>query len=263
MGAIFVDQKKLDAAFDALRKSLAIAPDKAETINMLGRAHFDAGAPAKAVETYRRAIALKPDFADPYNNMGNALKELGKFDEALTAFETCLSLNPTSVGTYVNLVDTKKFRANDDAHLTAIEHHLASGETLSDEKRMQLRFAAAKAYDDLKRYDEAFPALITGNALKRKKIVYDEASVLSYFERIRGSVTAEVVRAQAGGGFPTPLPIFVLGMPRSGTTLVEQILASHPHVTGAGELKDLNDTVNSVRTKDGAQTLFPSIRWDP
>ena len=259
MGAVYVEQKKVDLAFEALKKSLAIAPNKAETVNMLGRAFFEAGQPAKAIEVYRRAAALKPDFADPYNNMGNALKELGKFDEALQAFETCLALKPETVGAYVNLADAKKFRSSDDKHLAAIEGFLAKREALSEERETQISFAAAKAYDDLKRYDEAFPLLLRGNALKRKSIAYDEASVLGYFDRIRNVVTADLVRAKAGSGASTRKPIFVLGMPRSGTTLVEQILASHPRVAGAGELKDLNDTVNSVRGADGKTAPFPEF----
>lgn len=259
MGAIHVDQGRLDAAFDALKKSLAIAPNKAETLNMMGRAYFEADEPAKAIETYQRAIALKPDFADPYNNMGNALKEVGRFDDALRAFETCLALSPESIGTYVNLVDTYKFRSDDDRHVRAIEAQIARGGALSDERRMQMSFAAGKVYDDLKRYDEAFPLLAAGNALKRKTIAYDEPTILSYFERIKNVITADLVREKSGGGVAGAAPIFVLGMPRSGTTLVEQILASHPRVAGAGELKDMSNTVNSVRSKDGTTVPFPEF----
>ncbi len=259
LGAVHVDQKKIEPAFEALKKSLSLNPNKPETLNMLGRASFEANQPAKAIEAYRRAIAFKPDFADPYNNMGNALKELGRFDEALKAFETCLSLSAETAGAYVNLVDAMKFTSSDDKHLLAMEDHLAKGEALSEERRMHLSFAAAKAYDDLKRYDEAFERLFEGNRLKRKTVEYDENAVLGYFDRIRNTITAEVVREKAGGGFASAKPIFVLGMPRSGTTLVEQILASHPLVKGAGELKDLNDTVNSVRNKDGTQAPHPEF----
>lgn len=259
-GAILVDQKRIDQAFDMLKKSLAINPNKPETLNMMGRAQFEADQPQKAIEFYKRAIALKPDFADPYNNMGNALKEVGKFDEARQAFETCLALSPESLGTYVNLVDTYKFRSNDDRHLKAIEGALArGGAALGEERQMQLSFAAAKAYDDLKRYDEAFPLFLTGNALKRKTIEYNEEKVLSYFGRIKSAMTADAIRDKTGGGSSSATPIFVIGMPRSGTTLVEQILASHPRVTGAGELKELSETVNSVRTKDGTQAPYPEF----
>lgn len=258
IGAIYSEQKKVDLAFDALKKSLAIAPNKPETVNMLGRAYFEAGQSEKAIDAYQRAIALKPDLADPFNNLGNALKELGRFDEALVAFETCLALKPESVGTYVNLADTKKFRDQGDKHLTAMEAVLARN-NLSEERRMQLNFALGKAYDDLGRYDEAFARLIEGNALKRKTFTYDEPTVLGYFDRIRNVVTADAVQALSGGGFATTQPIFVLGMPRSGTTLVEQILASHRLVTGAGELKDFSETVNSVRSNDGRQAPFPEF----
>jgi tetratricopeptide (TPR) repeat protein len=259
LGAVYVDQKKAELALDALRKSLALKPDKAETHNMLGRALFDLNQPEKAIEAYKRAIALKPDFADPYNNMGNTLKELGRFDEALAAFDTAIALEPDTVGVYVNLADAKKFRSNDDKHLAAIEGFLAKYDRLDEEEQMHVGFAAAKAYDDLKRYDEGYPYLIRSNALKRKTIAYDEPTTLGLFERIRRTFTADAVQSKTGGGSDSAKPIFVLGMPRSGTTLVEQILASHPRVSGAGELKDLNDTVTSVRNHDGQQLAYPEF----
>jgi tetratricopeptide (TPR) repeat protein len=259
LGAVYVDQKKPEAALEALRKSLALNPGKPETHNMLGRALFEANEPEKAVEAYRRAISLKADFADPYNNLGNVLKELGRFDEALAAFDTAIALQPDKIGVYVNLSDAKKFRDGDDKHLRAIEGFLAKYDTLSDESQIHAGFAAAKAYDDLKRYDDGFPYLIRANALKRKTVVYDERQALALFERIRGTFTAELVRAKSGGGSATQKPIFVLGMPRSGTTLVEQILASHPRVKGAGELKEMNETINSVRGSDGLQAAFPEF----
>lgn len=259
LGAVYVDQKKPELALDALRKSLSANGNKPETHNMLGRALFEMSEPLQALEAYRRAIALKPDLADPHNNMGNTLKELGRFDEALAAFDTAIALQPNTVGVYVNLADAKRFRTNDDKHLVAIEGFLAAYDTLTEERQMQVGFAAAKAYDDLKRYDEGFPLLIRANALKRKTITYDEPAVLGLFERIRQTFTADVVQAKAGGGFATQRPIFVLGMPRSGTTLVEQILASHPQVRGAGEVKDLNDTVITVRGADGQRAAYPEF----
>jgi tetratricopeptide (TPR) repeat protein len=259
IGSIYVEQKKLDQAFEALRRSLALNPNKAETLNMLGRAFFEANQSEKAIECYRRAIALKQDFADPYNNLGTCLKELGRFDEALEAFNRALAIQPDLVGAYVNLVDTKKFTSNDDPHLVAMERFAAKAATLTEEKQQHLHFGLAKAYDDLKRYDEAFPHLLKGNAIKRKSISYDETAALDYFERVKTVITADVIRSQSGGGSDTNQPIFVLGMPRSGTTLIEQIIASHPAVTGAGELKDLNDTVNNVRSRDGNPAPHPEF----
>lgn len=259
VGSIYVDQGKLDQAFDSLRRSLALNPNKAETYNMLGRAFFESHQSERAVECYHKAIALKADFPDPYNNLGTCLKELGRFDEALDAFNRSLAIQPDLIGAYVNLVDAKKFVSAEDPHLVAMEGFAAKIDTLPEERQQHLHFGLAKAYDDLKRYDEAFSHLLKGNAIKRKTLKYDEDSVLSYFERVKGVMSADVIREKSGGGFDTNLPIFVLGMPRSGTTLIEQILASHPAVKGGGELKDFSETVNNVHTRDGSRAPYPEF----
>ena len=168
-------------------------------------------------------------------------------------------MQPDLVGAFVNLVDAKKFNTNDDEHLVAMEGLAAKIDTLTEERQEHLHFGLGKAYDDLKRYDEAFDHLIKGNALKRKTIDYDEAMVLGFFERVKETISAEVVRQKSGSGFESRQPIFVLGMPRSGTTLVEQIIASHRDVSGAGELKDLSDTVSSVRGRDGKEAPYPEF----
>lgn len=258
-GAIQLELKKPDKGFALINKSLAIEPNKAETLNMLGRAYFDLNEPEKAIETYQRAIAIKPTLSDSYNNMGNALKEMGRFDEALTAFNKTLELSPDAYGAYVNLVDTKKFKSNDDAHLVEMEKYARAFDSTKPEREMHLRFALAKAYDDLKRYDEGFSNLSRGCALKRATIDYKEDEILGYFERVKKTITRDVVAAQSGKGVAGDLPIFVLGMPRSGTTLVEQIISSHPRVRAAGELKDLNETIGSVRDGNGNVAPFPEF----
>ncbi|MEQ1756006.1 MAG: tetratricopeptide repeat protein [Micropepsaceae bacterium] len=258
-GAIHIDQKNVEKAMPMINRALALEPDKAETINVLGRAHFEDNNPEKAVETYQRAIALKPTLSDSYNNMGNALKELGRFDEALAAFNKTLELAPDAYGAYVNLVDTKKFTSNDDRHLVEMEKYQASFASMPAEKQMHLHFALGKAYDDLKRYDEAFEHLRKGCALKRATINYNENDVLQLFERIKKTITKDVVQKLSGSGVAGDLPIFILGMPRSGTTLVEQIIASHPRVKGAGELRDMSETVASVRDSKGNAAPYPEF----
>src|SRR6202035_1986331 len=117
--------------------------------------------------------------------------------------------------------------------------------------RMQLDFALGKAYADLKEHGRSFEHLRRGAAAKRATVKYDEAETFALFERTERVFTRELIAAKAGGGDATRMPIFVIGMPRSGTTLVEQILASHPMVHGAGELQTFNDVVLEVRGLDG------------
>jgi hypothetical protein len=103
----------------------------------------------------------------------------------------------------------------------------------------------------LGRHDEAFRHLAQGCALKRRELAYDEAAMLAYFARIKRVFTPELMRDKAGSGDPSSVPLFILGMPRSGTSLVEQILASHPDVFGAGELNDLSRLAKSMPYPEG------------
>ena len=127
---------------------------------------------------------------------------------------------------------------------------------------MHLRFALGKAYDDLQRYDEAFDNLEQGCAIKRRSSVYNEGETLRLVERIKSVVTRSVVELLQGHGVAGAQPIFVLGMPRSGTTLIEQIIASHPEVTGAGELREVNDALGEFRMGRASRTPYPELMGD-
>jgi hypothetical protein len=132
-------------------------------------------------------------------------------------------------------------------------------DTLPPAERICLHFALAKAYEDCADPDRSFGHLCAGNALKRRSVAYDEAAVLGGLARLRAVFTPDLMRDRAGQGDPSATPIFVVGMPRSGTTLVEQILASHPHVFGAGELECFPTVVRELI--DGAPNAdaFPEL----
>jgi hypothetical protein len=129
--------------------------------------------------------------------------------------------------------------------------------TFTAKQKIHLHFALAKAYDDIGRYDDGFNQQLAGNALKRQSIAYDEAATLSEIERSAEVFSAELMRKLQDGGERSPVPIFVIGMPRSGSTLIEQILASHPQVSGGGELPQFGNAVTSMaKTCDG---VFPDV----
>jgi tetratricopeptide (TPR) repeat protein len=255
---ILLDQKKVDDASAAADRALALDPNNHDAVNLMGRVAFERGELEASLAHYRQALALKPDLADAYNNMGNVLKELGKLDEAHTAYLDALRLEPAIAGVYVNLADSKKFVPG-DLHLVAMEQLAASPNGLSKTDRMQLDFGLGKAYADLKDHDRSIRHLLAGNAAKRSTIAYDEQATFALFDRIESLFTRDLIAAKSGGGDPSPLPIFVIGMPRSGTTLVEQIIASHPVVYGAGELQSFNDVVLTVRGPDGNSLPYPDF----
>jgi tetratricopeptide (TPR) repeat protein len=256
--SVLIDQKKVDEAGAAAERAVALDPDSHDALNLLGRVAFERGALDTALAHYRSALSVKPDLADACNNMGNALKELGHLADARAAFLKALELDATLTGVYVNLADSTTF-AVDDPYLAAMQALAAQPDGLSATDRMHLDFALAKAFADLREYRRSFGHLLRGNAGKRATIKYDEAAAMALFDRIEAAFTPELIAAKSGLGDPSGVPIFVLGMPRSGTTLVEQILASHPLVHGAGELKTFNDVVDTVRGPDGAVLPFPEF----
>ncbi len=257
-GNILLDQDKIEEAAAATQRALAIDPDNHDSVNLMGRIAFERGELEPALTHYRRALALKPDLADAYNNMGNVLKELGRLREAQDAYLEALRLDPSITGVYVNLADSKTFKAG-DPHLDAMEMLAAKTEGLSKTDRLQLDFALGKAYADLKDYSRSFKHLQAGNAGKRATIAYDEKSAVALFDQIETVFTPELIKAKTGGGDASKMPIFVIGMPRSGTTLVEQIIASHPMVHGAGELQTLNDVILTVHGPDGNTIPYPEF----
>jgi Sulfotransferase family len=190
--------------------------------------------------------------------MGNVLKELGQLREAQSAYLEAIRLDPGSASNYLNLADSKTF-APGDPHLAAMEALAASTEGLSKTDRMLLDFALGKAYADLKDHRRSFKHLLAGNTAKRARIAYDENGAMAQFDRIEAVFTRQLIAAKSGGGDASAMPIFILGMPRSGTTLVEQIVASHPMVHGAGELYTLSELVRDVHGPDGNALSYPEF----
>jgi len=257
-GAVLLDQHKIEQAAAATERALALQPNNHDAANLMGRVAFERGNLTEALAYYRRALALRPDHADAYNNMGNALKDLGKLQDAQGAYLEALRLDPSVTNVYVNLADLKTF-APGDPHLAAMQSLAGMSDGLSKTDRMQLDFALAKAYADLKDYDRSFTHLRAGNAAKRARISYNEKSAFALFDSIEAVFTPGLIAKKSGSGDGSSMPIFVFGMPRSGTTLVEQIIASHPLVHGAGELQTLNDVILTVRGPDGNTIPYPEF----
>jgi tetratricopeptide (TPR) repeat protein len=254
LALVRLDQKQVADADIAAVRALTLAPDDAEALNAMGLVRFEQQNADAALVHFRRAIARKPDLADAHNNIGSVLKEDGQIAAACEAYQRAINLDPRETAYYVNLVDSKKF-APGDAHLAAMEDQARNAESLTPIGRSRLNFALAKAYDDLGRYDEAFACMREGNALKREGLNYDETRTLESFDRIRSTFDPKLLAKAAG--FSSSLPVFVVGMPRSGTTLVEQILASHPAVHGAGELADFNWLVDQLPGTGGNAFRYP------
>ena len=261
-GTIHLEKKSFEAASRFIDQSLAINPDYAEAVVASGRYYFDTQQPQRAIDMLKRAIDLEPRHADAYNLLGCALRETGAFDEAISAFEKSIELAPRNTSAIANLAETKTFRSPDDRHLAVLEGMVAAPDILSDDEAMQVHFALGKAHDELNQFDRAFAHMSAACRIKRLGANYAEGDTLELFERIRAEFTRDIVAKFKGAGDPSQLPIFVFGMPRSGTTLIEQIVASHPMVKGAGEVRDVHDALVDLRPRVQGQRPYPEMLND-
>ncbi len=175
--------------------------------------------------------------------------ELGKFDEAMAHYDQAIGLKPDYAEAHYHRTDLKTFHAG-DPDLAALEA-LVTENRLPPGKMLYVHFALGKALEDIGEYPGAFEHLLQANALKRRELPYDEPGYQRAFRTIAERFDEAFLEQFAGMGDPSATPIFIVGMPRSGSTLVEQILASHPLVHAAGELKNLDRVVETLSDPDG------------
>ena len=252
---LLAGQEKFDDAIAHYRRALRLRPYYAEAYNNLGIALADQGRADEAMACYGTALGLKPDYDHAYNNLGNAYKDLGRLLEAERAYERAIALAPKTGVYYRHLLDVRPVKAGDRYFQMAetLARDLAS---LPAADQLELHFALGKACADLEQYERAFQHFARGNALKRREIAYDEPAVLDAFERIKRVFCLDMLRRRQGLGDFSDAPVFIVGMPRSGTTLLEQILASHSRVFGAGERRDVERIATSLRGANET-AIFP------
>ncbi|HUZ73951.1 MAG TPA: tetratricopeptide repeat protein [Stellaceae bacterium] len=231
-----------ERAVEHLEQVLTLQPDFAPALKDLGHAFEELGRVEEAQEAYRRAIALKPDYADAFYGLGIVHESAGHMKDAEAAFTKAIELNPQQAVYYYGLANAKRLRL-DDPHFIAMQELAETAASRPATDQMRLHFAMGKALEDNGEYERSFQHLLQANAIKRRTIVYDEAGMNRAFEQTQTLITASAIRGMAGLGNTSSVPIFVIGMPRSGTTLVEQIVASHPVVFGAGERADFLEAI--------------------
>lgn len=249
---------RLEEAVESYRRAIKIKPDNPETLCNWGVALMELERGDEAETKFRRAIAVCPGFAGAYNNLGLILKEKGRMVEAGRAFEQAIRLSPKNAAYYDNLAAVRTFAAG-DPYVAALETLAAESASLSGLSRMHLHFALAKVYEQMDRPDSAFAQLLAANALKRAQIGYDEAATLAQMSRTRELVTHEFLRGRERSGEPSPVPVFIIGMPRSGTSLIEQILSSHPQIFGGGELSLFEQATEATRAALPRSPPFPDM----
>ncbi len=258
LSAVLEKSNRIDDALEAAEKARDLSPEMPEIYHRLGMIYYMSNQIPEALKNMNKALELKPDFAVALGSKSEILQSHGDMEGALENALKALEINPNLAYIYYSLSKLKKFTSEDDHDLQRMISIAEDDvEKTGTHENISLHFALFKAYEDLKNYDKAFEHLKIGNDLKRSTVVYDKSLEISSYKHVVQSFTSENLSKFEGKGSDTTSPIFIVGMPRSGTTLTEQIISSHPKVFGAGELYILS----ALEKKLGSLTPETARKW--
>jgi tetratricopeptide (TPR) repeat protein len=243
------EQEKHEAAVAGYQRALELDPGYAEAHHGLGAVLHDQGRFQEAAARFREALRLQPDFAPAHGSLGTVLEELGDLDAALLCFREALRHDPNHAAAYGQLATTLRGKLP-EADQAAMQELLADPD-LSAAKRLALHFGLAQVCDAQGAYEQAAGHLHQANALRQAEWQkrgqgYDPAEHTRFVDDLIAAFMPEYFERVRGFGLDTQRPVFIVGLPRSGTTLIEQVLASHSQVFGAGELRYTRETFESL-----------------
>jgi predicted Zn-dependent protease len=230
--------QRIPEALSHLDHLLAGEPENPAYRNLAATCLALVGESDRAIAHYEALVQAHPNVAPIWANYGQVLRTVGRADDAAAAFRRSISLDPRAVDAYLGLANLKVAPFS-DSEVVAMQR-IADEPGLMPRDRAQLDFALGKALEDRRQFAASFDYYAAGASLRRGETLYDADALAAEVARDRALLTSEFFAARARQGATAPDPIFIVGLPRSGSTLIEQILASHPAIEGTTELPDID-----------------------
>ena len=255
-----LERQELQAALASIERAVQLNPRSASVQINLANVQARSGDHDQAIESYRRATELSPDPPGGYLGLGNTLKTVGRQAEAIAAYRRATVMRPDLSEAWWSLSNLKTFRF-EDHEIESMQHQLEVP-GISDEAQVQFSFALAKANEDRGDHARAFEMYERGNRKRRALENYDPVETEFINERIVKVFDAGFLARHAGRGHPDPAPIFVVGLPRSGSTLIEQILASHSEVDATHELPEAGRVIQQINRNRSDRVTYPEAVRD-
>ena len=235
LGNVLKSQGKLKEAIDAYEKAISINPKYAEAFFNKGIIQKELGKLEEAIDAYEKAISMNPDYVDAYFNKGVVRVIQGKFSEASEAYKKALTLKPDYCEAHRNLSNFTNYQPKNSQ--IGVVSDLLKRKDLSEKDKCNLHYAMAKMMENLGDFSKAYEHYSVGGALRKKELLYKPENDSLLFSKIKETFPSlETQSIKKSNKQLKHTPVFILGMPRSGTTLVEQIISCHSNVQGAGEL---------------------------
>ncbi len=257
LGMALAALNRPDDAIAEFRATLQAQPNHVMAHLNLAKLYHQLNRHADALTHLDRACDLQPDRADAQISRGVVLQEIGRFDGARECYERAIAIEPRRGRHYANLTGVTRM-TRENPHLAAMLA-LWDSPSLTVDDQIDLNFALGKGLSDIGEPAQAFDHVLRANTLRRQRLDYDEARMLRPMERARHVFTPELMRCHEDVGNPSSVPIFIVGMPRSGSTLIEQILASHPLVFAAGEVLAFRQAMRDSGAHTRAQPFPDSV----
>ena len=254
LGTALSGMSRWQDAEDQFRRALELEPDHVEAGHFLGETLLEIGRPRDAMAAFERVLALDPEMAAAVAGIGNCWQQQGRFEEAEEALRRAVAMNPALSTAWLALATAKRLGSDDDiARLL----ELADDESLSDDQRRDILFALAHIHDDKGEHDAGFGYALAANDIRKKTSRFRADRWGRLTDALIARFSSALFARKADLGNPSELPVFVVGMPRSGTTLVEQIVASHEQAAGAGELYELQHMAAEIEDPNDGGRPYP------
>ena len=233
-GRLLKDQDRYAEALACFDRALTLEPDSVQAHFLRGSTLAPAAFTHEAIDEYQACLRLRPGHVGALLGLGHLLKAVGRYQEAVDSYNECIRQRPDQGETYWSLANLKTYRF-DDATVAEMERRAAAPDQ-EVQSRVNFLFALGKAHEDRGDFARAWACYRRGNESQRASVHYDPVQTESMNDRLVAVYDAQFLESLRGAGDPDGAPIFVLGLPRSGSTLLEQILASHSSVEGTSEL---------------------------
>ena len=260
LGSALMDRNKFSEAAKVFDKVILQQPKNDAAWAGLGQAFARGDRTEEAADAFAKAIELNPKIPLVQMSQGHILKTLGRQEEALDCYREAIRLRPSFGEVYWSMANLKIFNFDDD-EVVEMEKQLEEG-TLGDSTEAHFRFALGKAYEDKKDYDRAWQYYDTANKKQRMLVQHDPVEMEVQHKAIMDVFSKEFFEGQGGHGFEAQDTVFIVGLPRSGSTLIEQILASHSMVEGTAELPILGKIAGSIGRYRPDGVIFPEAARD-